>query len=277
MALKIRPILLVIVFFYSIQFNAQTKVIAHRGFSGIAPENTWIAFQKAIDAKADYIELDVHKSKDGKLFVIHDNKVNRTSSNGSKGFISKMTSAEVKKVKVGYTKEFGEEFINERIPTLKEVLKQAKGKIKVCIELKAYDIEEKILKTVNDFGMNEEVIIFSFYDFVLKNVRKLNATIPILYLKFKVKDKDFDFAKSINAFAIGVGFGTKVTKELLDKAHEQGIEIWQYTVNDEKSMYHLINIGIDGLITNNPDATLEMVKEIQKSNLDTIAIKEIKK
>ncbi len=274
MKLKNHPILIVIITFFNIiQIIAQTKVIAHRGFSGIAPENTWIAFQKAIDAGAEYIELDVHKSKDGELFVIHDNTVNRTSSNQKKGFISKMTSKEIQEVKVGYPKEFGDEFKNERIPTLKEVLKLAKGKIKVCIELKAYDIEEKVLKIVNALEMNDQVIIFSFYDFVLINVRKLDSTIPILYLKYKLEEeKNFNFAKSINAFAIGVGYGTKVTKELLDKAHEKGIEIWQSTVNDEKNMYHLINLGLDGLITNNPDSALEMVEELQKNTLDETSI-----
>ena len=119
-----------------ITIQAQTKVIAHRGFSGIAPENTLAAFQKAIDSQFEYYELDVHKTKDDSLVVIHDATVDRTSSNGMKGKVSEMTYQELSKVRVGYSNKFGNEFKNEKIPTLREALVKSKGKIKVCVEVK---------------------------------------------------------------------------------------------------------------------------------------------
>ena len=79
---------------------AQTKIIAHRGFSGIAPENTLASFQKAIESGADYFELDVHKTKDDSLVIIHDGSVDRTSSNGMTGELWKYDYAELTKVKV---------------------------------------------------------------------------------------------------------------------------------------------------------------------------------
>ena len=91
--------------------QAQTKVAAHRGFSSIAPENTLIAFQKAIDIGADYFELDVHKTKDDSLVVIHDYDVNRTSSDGLKGKIAEMNYADLVKINVGAPKEFGDKYV----------------------------------------------------------------------------------------------------------------------------------------------------------------------
>jgi glycerophosphoryl diester phosphodiesterase len=114
--------------------SIKIKVIAHRGFSDIAPENTLISFQKAIETGVPYFELDVHQFKDGKLMVIHDYSVNRTSSNNKTGRVIEMTYVELQDVKVGYSKKFKSMYEDEKIPTLREALELAKGKIKVCIE-----------------------------------------------------------------------------------------------------------------------------------------------
>ena len=154
--------------------QAQTKIIAHRGYSTIAPENTLIAFQKSIDIGADYFELDVHKTKDGSLVVIHDYSVDKTSSNDKSGKIAEMTTNEVSEVRVGYTDKFKDAFENEKIPTLKEALELAKGKIKVCIEIKVQGIEAEVLKIVNDLNVNNEVIVFCFSYPVVAKIRKLD-------------------------------------------------------------------------------------------------------
>ncbi|MCK4922889.1 MAG: hypothetical protein KAS71_17680 [Bacteroidales bacterium] len=240
--------------------NAQTKIIAHRGFSGIAPENTLIAFQKAIDCGADYFELDVHQTIDDSIVVIHDESVNRTSSNDMKGLIAEMTYSELAKVKVGYPKEFGEKYNNEKIPTLREALAMAQGKIKVCIEIKVYGVEKEVIKIVNDLGVNEEVIIFSFYYPVLEKIRQMDKDIPITFLKTKANKKTIDEAIAINANVIGVGSLTRITKEYLEIAHESDLEVWRWTVNKEDKMQELIELGIDGLITNFPDKALTKIK-----------------
>jgi glycerophosphoryl diester phosphodiesterase len=236
--------------------QAQTKVAAHRGFSSIAPENTLIAFQKAIDIGADYFELDVHKTKDDSLVVIHDYDVNRTSSDGLKGKIAEMTYADLVKIKVGAPKEFSDKYVDAKIPTLREALAIAKGKIKVCIEVKVYGIEEAVLKTVNDLKVNDQVIIFSFYHSVLAKFREMDNYIPILYLKGKADEKTIEQALEIKATAIGLGLGTVLTKEYLNMAHENGLEVWQWTVNEESKMKELVSLGIDGIITNFPDKAL---------------------
>jgi len=244
----------------SMLVNAQTKIIAHRGFSSIAPENTLSAFQKAIEIGADYFELDIHKTKDGEIVVIHDASVDRTSSNNTKGEIAKMTTDDLANVKVGYEKKFKMKFKNEKLPTLKEALELARGKIKVCIEVKVYGVEKEVMQIINEVGVNDGVIIFSFYYPVIARIRHLDKSIPTLYLKGKATQLDLDYAAAIEANAIGVGSGMRITKEFLDYAHDNGIEVWQWTVDDENKMKQLIDLGIDGLITNFPNKALKIRK-----------------
>lgn len=248
----------------SMQAHAQTKIIAHRGFSGIAPENTLTAFQKAIESKADYFELDVHKTRDDSLVVIHDLSVNRTSSNDANGEIANLNYRDLTAAKVGYRTKFGDQYENEKIPTLREALELAKRKIKVCIEIKVYGVEQEVLEIVNDLGINDDVVIFSFYYPVLARIRQLDKKIPVLFLIGTADKMTIEYAKVIESNAIGVGSGTTVTKEYLDFAHKNGIEVWKWTVDDEEEMQRLMDLGIDGLITNFPDKALKTLSATQK-------------
>ncbi|MGW8122054.1 glycerophosphodiester phosphodiesterase [Roseivirga echinicomitans] len=248
-----KPLLICALLCFTTMINAQTKIIAHRGFSGIAPENTLAAFQKAIDHQFEYYELDIHKTKDDSLVVIHDATVNRTSSNGMKGRVADMTYEELSKVSVGYTSKFGDEFKDEKIPTLREALALSKGKIKVCVEVKVNGVEQEMLDVINDLGMKGEVIIFSFHYKALEIVRQLDKDIPILFLMGSANERTIESAKAIDAQAIGAGGGNPMTKEYIEKAHKSGLEVWRWTVDDEKTMKELIGIGIDGIISNFPD------------------------
>jgi glycerophosphoryl diester phosphodiesterase len=248
----------------TLKMQAQTKIIAHRGFSGVAPENTLIAFQKAIDCGADYFELDIQKTKNDSIVVIHDGSVDRTSSNAKTGLVSEMTYQELIEIKVGHPTVFESNYENERIPTLRESLLLAKGKIKVCIEIKIYGVEKEILKIVKDLGMEDEVIVFSFYYPVIAKIRKLNNSIKTLYLMNTADLLTIDYASVIESNAVGVGAGTEITKEYLDIAHSYGIEVWKWTVDNEDHMQELLDLGIDGLITNYPDKALIKRSDIKK-------------
>lgn len=264
MILSKRFIFIVVLVLSSILTNAQTKIIAHRGFSSIAPENTLIAFQKAIECNADYFELDVHKTKNDSIVVIHDSSIDRTSSNEVKGRIAEMNYSDLATLTVGYPIKFDDKYENEKIPTLREALKLAKGKIKVCIEIKVYGAETDILKIVNDLGVKDDVIIFSFYYPVLAKIRQLDKNIPILFLINKADKMTIDYAKIIESNAIGVGYGTTVTEEYLNFAHKNGIEVWKWTVNKEDEMQQLIDLGLDGLITDFPAKALKKLESHKK-------------
>lgn len=252
-------LLIISTFLTSMMTQSQTKIIAHRGFSGVAPENTLIAFQKAIDVGAEYFELDVHKSKDNELIVIHDKSVDRTSSNNTIGNIADLTYDEISKSKVGYSSKFNNLFNDEKIPTLKEALELAKGKIKVCIEIKVHDAEKEVLKIINEVDVKDEVIIFSFYYPVLEKIRTMNKTIPILYLESESNNETIQKALAINAMAIGLGSKSILSKKYIQDANKQGIEVWRWTVDDEDEMKSLIDIGINGIITNYPNKGIRLV------------------
>lgn len=256
--MKNKFFLVAILILISITNKAQTKIIAHRGFSDIAPENTLIAFQKAIEIGADYFELDVHQTKDGILVVIHDKTINRTSSNNKTGKINNLNFSELQSVRVGLSSKFGEEYNNEKIPTLKEALELAKGNIKVCVELKADKIENQVAELLNELDMIDQVIVFAFNDKSLVNIKKLNPEIKTLFLKSYANIKTLDFVKEINANAIGVGYDTKITKEFISYAHKNNIEVFKWTVNKEQEMKELIDLQIDGIITNKPDLALKL-------------------
>ena len=187
-SMKLLHALLLSLILLSSFLSAETKIIAHRGFSAKAPENTLIAFKKAIRSGADYFELDVHKTADDSVVVIHDSSIDRVCSNGLSGKIADMSFAETRDVRMGYPKKFGKRFRRASIPTLKEALACAKGKIKVCVEIKVSNVEASVIKTINNLQMNDEVIIFSFDYNVLKNIRELDPVIPILYLRSVVNE-----------------------------------------------------------------------------------------
>lgn len=237
---------------------SNTKVIAHRGFSGQAPENTLAAFNKAIDVGADYIELDVRQTKDNVLVIMHDKTVNRTSSNNKTGEIKELYYQEVQEIKVGYSSKFGDTFKDERVPTLKETLLLAKNKIKLCVELKPKGIDKEVVEMISDLGMINQVIIFSFHKETLINVKKLNPKFKTLLLADYANLKSIDFAVEIGIDAIGVGYATTLTKEFIKSAHNKNIKIFKWTVNDTDHMKKLIGFKVDGIITNRPDIMLKI-------------------
>ena len=161
-------------------------VIAHRGFSSQAPENTLVAFRKAVELGCDMIELDIQFSKDKEVVVIHDDTLERTT-NGKERLID-FTLADIKKLDAGSW--VGPQFSGEKVPTLKEVLQQSKGKIPVNIEIKhpkdgQYNIEElaeKAVKEVKDAGMLSQVNFFSFNPYSLQKVRRIEPKAWVTFI-----------------------------------------------------------------------------------------------
>jgi glycerophosphoryl diester phosphodiesterase len=256
-------ILLILCSFTTLSF-AETKIIAHRGFSAKAPENTIVAFKRAIRSGADYFELDVHRTADDSVVVNHDATIDRVASGGETGKVADMSFGQIRAVRVGYPEKFGKKFRREGIPTLKEALACAKGKIKICVEIKAPDVEASVMKTINDLQMNDQVIIFAFDYNVLKNIRALDPVIPVLYLRSVVNEETVQMVSAIKGTAIGAGLKTPLTTELLELAHAKGIELWQWTVNKPEDMQSLLDIGADGIITNHPDVALKLRKKFMK-------------
>ncbi|MTI48597.1 glycerophosphodiester phosphodiesterase [Sporosalibacterium faouarense] len=241
----------------------KTFVIAHRGASGHAPENTMISFQKAIDMGADGIELDVHISKDDKLIVCHDERVDRTT-NGI-GFIKDLTLDEIKKLDAGYW--YDKKYANEKIPTLEEVLYLFQGKdILINIELKngiiQYDkIEEKVIRVLEKFKLMDRTIISSFNHYSLIKIKEINSSIKTGALYMCGLVNPWDYVIRLNIDVIHPIYFA-LYPDLIKKCKERNVEINTYTVNCDEDMKKVIDLGVNGIITNYPDKAKKILEGI---------------
>ncbi|MCX7918021.1 MAG: glycerophosphodiester phosphodiesterase family protein [bacterium] len=235
--------------------------IAHRGFSGIAPENTLISFQKAIELNPDAFELDVHLSKDGQLIVIHDDTVDRTTN--GKGRVKELTLSEIKKLDAGSW--FDTKYQGERIPTLAEALELAKDRTMVMVELKAEGTAEKAVPLIEQFDMVDQVVIFSFHSEYIKLAKQLNPNLSILHL-FWVNPLEKEVIvphtiinRTLTAFANCIGInGNALTPKLLHTAHQRGLGVMVYTINEENDIKKMLDIGVDAIGSDRIDRLLKL-------------------
>ena len=242
-----------------------TKNIAHRGFSGKYPENTMLAFQKALEAGCDGIEHDVHLSKDGELVIIHDEELDRTTD--GHGWVKDYTVAELKQFDASAT--YRGVYGKNEIPTLREYFELVKDiNIITNIELKTgmYEypgIEEKTLKLIDEYGLRKNIIISSFNHFTIKRFQALAPDVKLGFL--------------VEGWYIGVGEYTKshgvqcvhpyfpnLTPELLAEMKNAGCEVNTWTVNTREDILAMLNKGVDAIIGNFPDLTREVVAEYNK-------------
>lgn len=239
-------------------------VVAHRGFSGVAPENTMAAFKKAIEVGSDMIELDVRLSKDGEVVVIHDESVERTTN--GKGRVIDLTLNELKRLGAG--SKFHSSFSGEQIPTLKEVLQLAYGQIKVNIELKIgdygrwtiLDLAERALREVEMAGMVNQVMFSSFDPMAIERVMKKNQAMPVAYLY----NRPWNFPREVTEgrpFPTLNCRKTVLTSENISHAHQEGVRIGVYTLNTEEEMERFIDLKVDAIITNYPDRLINILKK----------------
>ena len=247
-------------------------VIAHRGASGNAPENTLIAVMYALRAKADMIEVDVHLSGDGEVIVIHDATLDRTTD--GQGPVESYSLAELKELDAGGW--FDEKFEREPIPTLDEVMNVIDGQAKLLIEIKwgkkgrYEEIEKKVIDLIYSHHALEWVIVQSFEQGVVKEMQELAPeielhklvvrNIPILPLHFDERIQWGNMYKYKGVAAVNPWF-KGINRRLVEKAHEKGFKLFTYTVNKEADMKKCIEYGVDGIITNYPVRLKKLLKE----------------
>lgn len=234
---------------------------AHRGASSVYPENTILAFKEAISLGCDGIELDVHKSKDNVIVVIHDEDIRRTFR--GKGLVKDYTLEELRSFKCRQ-RDFRE---NQEclIPTLEEVLQLIKNNnVFLNIELKTdvihyENIEEDVINLVKKYNLKDKVLISSFNHKSLEICKKIDKEIEVGALYSKRIKNVIDYAKLLKFDAIHPKFAL-ISKELIDEAHNNGIKVNVYTVNKESRMKRLISFNADGIFTDYT-SILKSVKE----------------
>jgi glycerophosphoryl diester phosphodiesterase len=242
--------------------KARPLVIAHRGASSEAPENTLAAFSRGLEIGADGFEFDVHMSKDGELVVIHDETVARTTS-GS-GWVRDMTLSELKALDAGSW--FDLRFKGEKIPTLRQVLELIADRSKLInIELKSgiviYPlIERKVIEVLGEFNVLDKAIISSFNHYSLRIVKEVESKVKtgILYMEGLVEP--WIYARRVPADCLHPAFYL-IMPEIVRSAHDAGMFVNVWTVDKADDMKKMVVSGVDAVITNCPGEMISLLKE----------------
>lgn len=249
------------------QTGGRARVIAHRGFSGVAPENTLAAFRKAIEIGADMFELDVLLSKDGRVVVIHDDTLDRTTS--GVGRVAELTLAELQALDAGSW--FSEEFAGERIPTLEETLALAKGHVLVNIEIKTEavtdralgGIVDKTLDLVRRAAMMDQIVISSFDPRALAQARELSPDVKTASLYNARLQEQLSPREVMDAVgSMGFNLSRKqVDADVVAACHRLERPVAVYTVNETGEMERLLDLGVDAIFTDFPDRLIEVLAQ----------------
>lgn len=237
--------------------NPILKVIAHRGASSYAPENTFAAFDRAIQLEANHIELDTQFTSDDHIVIIHDDTVDRTT-NGL-GPVINHTLAELQEFDAGSW--FGAEFSGEQIPTFDAVLARYKGRLHIHTEIKgnSASLSPRTADLIRKHKMQNQVTITSF---ALEQLAAMRAYAPELrtgWLVVEVND-------SIVAKAQAKGFtqlcprAISVTPALVSHLHAANLEVRAWGVGTDKLMQQVVKAGVDGMTVNFPDDLIRYLK-----------------
>lgn len=242
-------------------------IIAHRGASSIAPENTLTAFAKALAAKADLVELDYHHSADGVPIVIHDDNLDRTTNaqellSKQKVLVADMPAAELAKLDAGLW--FSDDFQGTKLPTLVESLAAIQAGSTTLIERKAGDAATLIELLAHE-KLTDQVVVQAFdWEFV-KECRKLAPTLTLCTLSSKAaSDEQIQAAVETGADVI-VWNHEKLPYEQIGLIHKLGKKAWVYTIDDPERAAGFMVAGIDGVITNKPATMIRIRGAVKRS------------
>lgn len=236
------------------------RVIAHRGASGYAPENTLASFQKGVDVGADMLELDIHMSKDGELVVIHDPTLERTT-NGS-GYIKNYTVKELKRFDA--SKRF-DAYRGERIPVLQEVFDLTRKRTTFAIEIKNCpilypDIEKKLVLQIERNDLIDDVIVIAFYHPSLKKIKQYNPDIKTGILYSGGLMEPWVVAETVGANALHPKYQYTFA-DIVEEAHKRDYLVHPWTINSAEDLQRWVDYGVDGITSDFPDSLSGIIKK----------------
>lgn len=215
--------------------------IGHRGAAGHAPENTLASIEKAISLGADLVEVDVQRTSDAHLIILHDKGVDRTT-NGV-GLVSGMSLSALRELDAGG---------GQRIPTAEEVFQAANGRVGLILELKIKGLAEQICKCVHLSGFTGQVIYASFMHDEVRAINKAEPQAMTMALIGRIPNDPVIAAQHAKATYIGFSY-TAVTKSMVERCHQRGLMVFVYTVNDRQDIEDMMSLEVDGIISDFPD------------------------
>lgn len=245
--------------------SEQQDIVAHRAGSMFAPENTLTALDYAIEANAEYAEIDIQQSKDGELIVLHDTNFKRTT--GVDKNVWDATYDEIKTYNAAkyYPKYYASKI---KIPTLEEMIKRADGKIKLMIEIKKngheHNIEEETINLIKKYDFEDQCVIASMDLNILHKVKELDKNIKTVYIT-AIAYGDYNGMDDVDMFSIESTF---VNRSVISEIHDENKKVFAWTVNEDASIRKLLSLHIDGIVTDNP----ELVKYYKMQGIGDIFI-----
>lgn len=231
-----------------------TPVVAHRGFSGIKPENTLAAFRAAIEIGANGAECDIRRASDGVIYLMHDGNFKRTAGRDAEA--GTLPYSEIA------TFDAGE---GEKIPTFEDYLALLKGTAtRPVIEIKEDGFEEEVVAAIRKFGLEKTAVVIDFSSERVKKVRSLAPEICVAWLcAFGKETPEEEIAAKIINTLNDAGTNVvdmqynRLTPSLLKTLKDAGISVWIWTIDDQAGMENLVNMGVDSITTNHPERALE--------------------
>lgn len=234
-------------------------VLCHRGGAGISPENTLAAYRRAIELKADYVEIDVRTTRDGHLVIMHDSKVDRTTN--GKGAIRDLTLAQIRRLDAGG--RFGARYAGAKVPTLAEVLSLCRGRINIYLDHKDADTAQ-VLRALQATDMTDQVVIYAGPE-RLNEWKRLAPNIPVMPSlpdEYRRTGGVAEFLRLCEAEVLD-GHLLEWTPELVKQAHEAGCKVYVDIMGPTENAAgyrRALEMGVDGIQTDVPDRLIEWLK-----------------
>jgi glycerophosphoryl diester phosphodiesterase len=236
-------------------------VCAHRGRSGLLPENTMPAFEAAVALGADFIELDVRCTSDGEIVCIHDDTVDRTTSGAGK--VAEMTLQQIQALDAGTWK--GAEFAGTRIPTLREVLLHIAPRMAIHIEIKQRATAKQILELVRETDTLRRVAFISFSADELRAAKTAEPATACGLIVSGLSEQGTRGEQALIASALECGANfiscgrRAITPSLVRECHLAGLSLMAWTMDSVEELQRAIDVGADALVSNFPEIALQIL------------------
>jgi len=244
--------------------------IAHRGASGVSPENTNAAIEIAIQSGVDVVEIDVHGTSDGRVVVIHDANLNRTTD--GRGFVKGKTLDQIRQADAGHW--YGSAFSGERVPLLEEAIEITRHRALLLIEIKGDFLTEKILQIVDEMDASDHVFVQSFNPETIRRIRLLNPSIPTALIVGKLPStpsrvrarKMVRQVLEVGANALTLWHAT-LTPSFFEEMRKRAVAVWVWTVDEEIIMRDMVQMGVQGIITNYPQRLNAVLRDLEEEGM----------